>query len=567
MQQGPAIARIQHALLTVAVAACLLPVAAAAGAAAVPDPLKPPQLSDAALFLLLYQEPNHFLQALGNISDTEGSLTRTFLSPAHRRAAGKLRKWMAEAGMITWADQMANVHGVVKGLDTDAPAIFIGSHYDTVVDGGKYDGALGIVAGVSAVKALLLEAAVSNGVVSAAEVERAVAEAAASGEVLDLADLLYNQAQAGRLIASPVRVIGFADEEGVRFHSTYLGSRALVGTLADVGVLRNIDHSGVSVAEALEQAGFDPSPRSLRKMAIPRDKIKAYVEVHMEQGPRLQAAGRALGPVAAISGQSRLQAEIVGEQGHAGTVPMSLRKDPMAAAAEIISGLERSCNGGNADGGPSNPDLASDESLVCTVGSLSIWPNAGNVIPGHVNFTLDIRSRWDANRKQVIAQLEQSMQALCTRRGLTCRLHVKNEAAAVQSDEEVVEHLMGASVEAAPLVQRLLSQRQALSPDPYGQPPQACTAGAEGSAGCAGAQAAGGAPPLLVSGAGHDAMVFAEVTKMGMLFVRCKDGISHSPLEYVSPDDVAAATATLYQYLRKELLGRPSSPAASRNEL
>ncbi|KAL4419269.1 hypothetical protein ABPG77_004827 [Micractinium sp. CCAP 211/92] len=554
-----------HVLLAAAaVAACLLPAAAAAGAAAAAvDAFLPPRLPDAALFQLLYREPNHFLQALGNISDTEGSLTRTFLSPAHRRAAGKLRKWMAAAGMRTWADQMANVHGVVKGLDADAPAIFIGSHYDTVVDGGKFDGALGIVAAVCAVKALLLEAAVGNGVVSAAEVERAVAAAAASGEGLDLADLLYDQAQAGRLIATPVRVIGFADEEGVRFHSTYLGSRALVGTLADVGVLRNIDNSGVSVAEALEQAGFDPSPASLRKMAIPRDKIKAYVEVHMEQGPRLQAAGRALGPVTAISGQSRLQAEIVGEQGHAGTVPMSLRKDPMAAAAEIIAGLERSCNGGNADGGPTNLDLASDESLVCTVGSMSIWPNAGNVIPGHLNFTLDIRSRWDANRKQIIAQLEQSMQALCARRGLSCRLHVKNEAAAVQSDEEVVEHLMEASVQAGPLVQRLFSQRQPLSPDPYGQPLQTCAAGAEGAAGCAGTQEAGGAPPLMVSGAGHDAMVFAEVTKMGMLFVRCKDGISHSPLEYVSPDDVAAATATLYQYLRRELLAAPPFPAAS----
>lgn len=549
-------------LAAVALAAALLPCAATT-ALAPPSADRPSGLSDAALFQLLYTEPNDMLQCLGNITDTEGSLTRTFLSPAHRRAAGKLRKWMAYAGMRTWADQISNVHGVVEGMDPKAPAILVGSHYDTVVDGGKYDGALGIVAGIAAVKTLLLEAAVSKGVVTAEEVEQAVAASRASGQPVELAELLYDQGQASQLISTPVRVIGFADEEGVRFHSTYLGSRALVGTLADVGVLRNIDHAGVSVAEALEMAGFDPSPSSLRKMAIPHSEIKVYVEVHMEQGPMLQAAGRPLGPVAAIAGQTRLQAEIIGEQGHAGTVPMKLRKDPMAAAAEMMAALERSCNGGSYGGeADSSPSLVSqDESLVCTVGSMSIWPNAGNVIPGNLNFTLDIRSRWDDNRKQVLSQLRSSMDSVCSRRGLTCQLTTKNEADAVQSDEGVVQSLMNASVDAEPLTQRLFKQRTPLSPDPYANTPSACTSKSECGA------AAEGKPPVLVSGAGHDAMVFAPVTKMGMLFVRCKDGISHSPLEFVSPDDVAASTATLYQYLRKELLATTEEEEAPREEL
>ncbi|PSC67377.1 Allantoate deiminase [Micractinium conductrix] len=539
-------------------AACGLALSSSAAAAgqveSPPSADTPPQLPPDVLFQLLYAEPNNFLQSLGNISDTEGSLTRTFLSPAHRRAAGKLRRWMASAGMRTWADQMANVHGVVKGADPTAPAIFIGSHYDTVVDGGKYDGALGIVVGIAAVKALLIEAAVAEGVVSLAEVERVVAHARTTGADIDVSELLYDQGQASQLFATPVRVIAFADEEGVRFHSTYLGSRALVGTLADVGVLRNIDHSGVSVAEALEQAGFDPSPAALRKMAIPRDKIKAYVEVHMEQGPRLQAAGRPLGPVAAIAGQSRLQAEIIGEQGHAGTVPMKLRKDPMAAAAEIIAHMETMCNGGAHEGPPASPSLAADESLVCTVGSMDVWPNAGNVIPGNLNFTLDIRSQWDANRKQVITSVEERMKTVCERRGMSCRLILKNTADAVHSDEGVVQSLMDAAVEAEPVVQRLFAQRPAFEHYP-GSPTKTCAASSDPDC----------KPPVLVSGAGHDAMVLAEVTKMGMLFVRCRDGISHSPLEFVSPDDVAASTATLYQYLRKELLAKlpaAEAPAA-----
>ncbi|KAL4857117.1 Allantoate deiminase 2 [Chlorella vulgaris] len=564
------------------------------------------QLSDKTLYQILYVEPNHYLQSLGNISDIPGSLSRTFLSPAHRRAAGRLRRWMASAGMRTWADQMANVHGIVKAADPEAPTIILGSHYDTVVDGGKFDGALGIIVAISAVKAVLLEAALAKGLVSDAELEQAVdllhnPRAGIDGG-LDLAELLYDQ-QTAQLISTPVQVVAFSDEEGVRFHSTYLGSRVLTGTLLDHGILTNIDHEGVSVLEALEQAGFDPSPASLRKMAIPHNRIKAYLEVHIEQGPVLQAVGRRLGTVAAIAGQSRLQAEIIGEQGHAGTVPMRVRRDPLAASAEVIGQLERICNGGRHGGDLLSPDLGEDHSLVCTVGSMSIWPNAGNVIPGAANFTLDIRSRWDHNRKQVIQQLRSAMEAVCARRELQCRLYVKNEAAAVESSPELVEGLLAATEEAKGLVDRLLAQARLNAPPPpvaASSPAAAtCQAPADGSMqGCAdaasdaaieatsietadeaaygsttGGTAAGGGtgggaavldaagaatngsnPLELVSGAGHDAMVFAEVTKMGMLFVRCRDGISHSPLEHVHPDDVAAAAATLYRYLRKQLL-------------
>ena len=290
----PALGRPCALLLLLAAAACLPPPAAAA-------PLQN-VLSDRVLYKLLYDEPNRYLQTLGNvsrarvhacgtghmrpppslphaciqpndrllalpparllpplllpqISDLEGSLSRTFLSPAHRRAAGRvrrglqtflamlccacmglptgghlptsptpprlthcplqLRRWMAAAGMRTWADAMANVHGRVKGADADSPAIIIGSHYDTVVDGGKYDGALGIIAGISAVKAVLLEAALSRGLVTLEEVEAAAAQKGAE-QSIDLSELLYDQQQAAQLISAPVQVLAFSDEEGVR---------------------------------------------------------------------------------------------------------------------------------------------------------------------------------------------------------------------------------------------------------------------------------------------------------------------------------------------------------------
>jgi allantoate deiminase len=229
--------------------------------------------------------------------------------------------------------------------DPAAPRILIGSHYDTVHDGGKYDGALGIIAGIAAVKALLLEAVLAKGIVSVAELEQAAA-ATTAGQSLNLSQLLpAGSANAQHLLATPVHVVAFSDEEGVRFQSTFLGSRAVAGSL-DTGMLEAADADGMTVRQALEQAGFDPSPAALSSAMLRPEQLQAYVEVHLEQGPVLEAAGQRLGAVAAIAGQSRLLVEIVGEQGHAGTVPMRSRRDPLEAAAELMGQLERLCNGG-----------------------------------------------------------------------------------------------------------------------------------------------------------------------------------------------------------------------------
>lgn len=407
--------------------------------------------NDQLLYKLFFKEPNSHIQLLGNVSDTPGSLTRTFLSSGHRQAAALLQRWMSEAGMTAWVDSIGNVHGRVEARDAHAPTMFIGSHYDTVVDGGKYDGALGIVAGITAVKALLLDVALRQGVITPGQLE------AAQTADIDVRDLLGQKRFS--LLSSPVEVVAFSDEEGVRFQSTYLGSRALTGTLLDSGLLQNRDAAGLTVTDALEALGFAASETSLRKIRVPAEKIKGYVEVHMEQGPVLEALGQALGPVTAIAGQTRLQANIVGEQGHAGTVPMAIRHDPLAATAEIIAELERICNGGHHAGGPTNPEVAEDTSLVCTVGSISVWPNAGNVIAGSATFTMDIRSRWDANRAAVITRVRRFLAEVCARRGLTCGIEVKNEADAVQCHPDVVQGLVKATEDSAHIIGSVLRQQ------------------------------------------------------------------------------------------------------------
>jgi allantoate deiminase len=392
------------------------------------------------------------INQLGAISETGEHLTRIFLSPEHRLAADLILSWMREAGMTAHLDAIGNVCGRYEGERPGLPCLMLGSHYDTVRDAGKWDGPLGVITAIACV-----------------------------------ADL-YRR---GRRLPFAVEVVGFADEEGVRFASTLLGSRAVAGTF-DESVLGARDGGGISMREALVQFGLDPA--QIGMAARVRRELHAYVELHIEQGPVLEERDLPVGVVAAISGATRLSANLSGMAGHAGTVPMGLRRDALAGAAECIVAVEEFCR---ADGA----------GLVGTVGAISAMPGATNVIPGRVSFTLDIRAPTDSHRKLAVADIVRRIEAIANRRQLALQIDVTHENRTV------------------PCATWLKSQ-------------------------VAEAIAAEGYPVFeLPSGAGHDGMAMIDVADVAMLFVRCRGGISHNPAEHVGRADVEAGARVLLRLI------------------
>ncbi|KAK9829855.1 hypothetical protein WJX72_008267 [[Myrmecia] bisecta] len=526
--------------------------------------------TDQVLHQLLFQDPNQHIQLLGQVSDAEGSLVRTFMSPAHMRSAALIRKWMREAGMLTWMDNVGNVHGRVEGRNGSAPVLLLGSHYDTVVDAGKYDGALGILVGIAAIKAAVLQAAAEQDHITKEQLAVALEDGADLHNVIG--DKLHG------LLENPVELIAFSDEEGLRFQTTFLGSRAVSGALVKHGLLKSTDHNGMTVAEVLQMHGFDGSEQAISQLAMDPAGVRGYVEVHLEQGPVLEAKGLPLAPVSAIAGQTRLSVSVLGSQGHAGTVPMSIRRDPVSAAAESIAMVERRCGGGRyaPDNATANAGFSEANNLVCTVGSVTLWPGASNVIAGSTNFTIDIRCRSDAVRQQVVQDVVLDIENICQRRGIACRVEKKHEAAATHCDAGIIADLVSAARDSEQVYIRALRGATGVSTEPH-IPVSTCTWDTGQAAGGP-AMAISRSPecqaaadsntmlephdiPVLVSGAGHDALAIAELTKIGMLFVRCRGGFSHSALEHVSEQDVAAATASLYVYLQRQLL-QPMAQAA-----
>src|SRR5882757_156357 len=277
------------------------------------------------------------INRLGTISETPEHLARVFLSPEHKVAADLILSWMVEAGMRAHLDAIGNVCGRYEGDRPGLPCLMLGSHYDTVRDAGKWDGPLGVITAISCV-----------------------------------ADLHKR----GKRLPFAIEIVGFADEEGVRFASTLLGSRAVAGTF-DESVLTTRDRAGTSMRDALIGFGLDPD--HIGKAARARRELLGYVELHIEQGPVLEEKHLPVGVVTAIAGATRLAANLTGMAGHAGTVPMVLRRDALAGAAECIVAIEEFCK--------------SDEAgLVGTVGYIGAMPGATNVIPGKVSFTIDIRA-------------------------------------------------------------------------------------------------------------------------------------------------------------------------------
>src|SRR5580698_11156674 len=288
------------------------------------------------------------LDAFAAFTDEPRRLTRVFLSEAHRRAAQAFIGWCGEAGLEARIDAAGNVVARYEGKRAGAPALMLGSHIDTVRDAGRYDGNYGALAALAVVETLH-----------------------AREERLDHA----------------VEIVAFGDEEGVRFRTTLTGSRALAGNYPEEA-LDQKDAQGVLMRDALLAFGGDPE----RAASLRRPHVAAFVEAHIEQGPTLEAEGLPLGVVTAINGATRFEVGVDGVAGHAGATPMSLRRDSLTAAAEMMLAIEERAR--------REPDL------VATVGRLEAWPGAANVIPGHVQFSIDIRAPADANRAAALADVE-----------------------------------------------------------------------------------------------------------------------------------------------------------------
>jgi allantoate deiminase len=390
-------------------------------------------------------------EALGRFSELEGGLTRVFLSPEQAQANELTLGWMREAGMTARLDPIGNCVGRYEGDRPGLPCLMLGSHLDTVRDAGKYDGMLGVVTAIECVRALN---------------------------------------QRGERLPFAIEVIGFADEEGVRFNATLLGSRAVAGTLKPE-VLDMVDKDGTAMRAALAQ--FELEPNEVTNAVRRKEDVLAYAELHIEQGPVLEHEGLPVGVVTAINGATRLAAEIDGFAGHAGTVPMDHRRDALAAAAQCVLAIERRA--------------AAVPELVGTVGKLECLPGAVNVIPGTVRFAIDMRSPRDEERLAAVADVECAMREICDRRNVTLHVTKTHE---------------GGVAACAPWLMESIGQ----------------------------AIAAEGLPVRkLASGAGHDGMAMIDLTDIGMLFVRCKDGVSHNPAEAVTLEDVATSARVFLRFI------------------
>ncbi|MFO1362143.1 MAG: allantoate amidohydrolase [Burkholderiales bacterium] len=389
--------------------------------------------------------------ALGRLSELEGGLTRVFLSREQQAANDLVLGWMRAAGMSARLDAIGNVVGRYEGERPGLPCLMMGSHLDTVRDAGKYDGTLGVVAAIECVRALHAR---------------------------------------GRRLPFALEVVGFADEEGTRFNATLLGSRAVAGTFK-AEVLDNVDQDGVSMRAALRAFGLDPE--KIGAAARRREDVLAYAELHIEQGPVLEAEGLAVGVVTAINGATRCAVEIDGIAGHAGTVPMSLRQDALAAAAECVLAIERRCG--------------AEPELVGTVGKLECLPGAVNVVPGKVRFTIDIRAPRDPLRLAAVDDVLAAMKAIAARRNVRLGVTKTHEGGVAACAPWLMDQI-GAAI------------------------------------------AAEGVPVRrLPSGAGHDGMAIVDLTDIGMLFVRCEKGISHNPAEAITLADVATAARVWLRFI------------------
>jgi allantoate deiminase len=392
------------------------------------------------------------VNSLGTISAEPDRLVRLFLTPEHRRAADRVAAWMREAGLTVSEDALGTVRGRLDG--DSKKRLLVGSHIDTVVNAGMYDGPFGVIAGILAAE---------------------------------------HFARTGRKLRYGIDVLAFGDEEGSRFPATLSSSSACAGIFR-TGNLALADRNGVTLGDALVVYG--KSPDAIAAAAYAREEAAAYVEVHIEQGPVLEARSQPLGVVTSIIGQTYLNIEFLGEAGHAGTVPMPMRRDALAGAAEAMllgESLARDTKG----------------EVVATVGRVAVSPGATNVIPANVVVIFDIRSGSETARAQLSDKLRAGARAIADRRHLGLTITVTREVATTPCHPQIQDAFADA------------------------------------------VRALGSEPPRLGSGAGHDGQAMAKLCPIGMLFVRCRGGISHNPMEYAGPRDLGLAVAALIGFIER----------------
>jgi allantoate deiminase len=391
-------------------------------------------------FAHLAEEVISRCQRLATFSEDSASLRRTFLSPPMREVHGEIAHWLEPLGAMMRIDAAGNFRATYAANETSASRLLIGSHLDTVPNAGSFDGMLGVVLAVAILQAL-----------------------------------------ESRRLPFAIEIVGFSEEEGVRFGVPFIGSRALVERVDDE-LLNRQDGRGISVRKAIQDFGLDP--HKMNNAALPADAC-AYLEFHLEQGPMLDSLGLPLAVVEAIAGQTRSQLAFLGRANHAGTTPMHLRFDAVAGAAEWIQAVERIAQ--------------QTPGLVATVGSVETKPGATNVIAGEARVSLDVRH--PDNRVRVHAGEQISLEAaqIANRRGLKL---------------SQTQGLDQPSVAMDPFLSDQLEQS---------------------------IRKVGCRPHRMVSGAGHDAMILAEKIPSAMIFLRTPGGISHDPAESVGAEDVAKA--------------------------
>ncbi len=392
------------------------------------------------------------INELAAISEDNAFITRTYGTDAFVEAGKKIIGWMKDAGLTTSTDNIYNIRGRLNSNKSNAKTLLIASHFDTVVNAGKFDGPLGIIMGLDLMNEL----------------------------VQNKTDLPFN-----------IELIAFCDEEGVRFHTTYLGSKVIAGSFEEK-FLNKTDKQAVALKTVIQQLGGDVN--QLKNDALAKENLAGYFEIHIEQGPVLYESGIPVAVVTAIAGQKRAELIFAGLAGHAGTVPMNMRQDALCAAAACIAAIEAFATGHK-------------ENMVATVGKLDIINAASNVIPGYVQCTLDIRSPDEAFLTASSNELNQRLTAICEKRNISFTWKNIQETAPVACDAGMNEIL-----------------KQSIT-------------------------ASGYKLTELVSGAGHDAVTMAAVCPVTMMFVRCFKGISHNPLEEVEQEDIESAIAVADKFL------------------
>lgn len=392
------------------------------------------------------------LSEIGRVGET--GVTRPALTSEDKKAQLLVAKWMEEAGLTVSHDHFGNLIGRKEGKKPGLPSVMLGSHIDSVLNGGRYDGIIGVIGAIEVV------------------------------QIINDENISHDH---------PIEVVAFCEEEGSRFNDGLFGSRGMVGQIDAHNLKKRVDEKGISRYEALRTFGFGINPDKIEESIRKKGEIKLFLEMHIEQGPYLDETNQPVGIVKGIAGPSWYTITMEGVPGHAGTVPMSMRQDPMAGAAEVIAEVDKLCK----------QDPEAD--TVGTIGRIQSFPGGSNIIPHKVEFSLDLRDIDLERRQNVYAQIIKKIELVCAARKLSYSVDVNME------------------IDPVPCADSLINTFNQIS------------------------KAKGINAPVMISGAGHDAMLMADITDIGMVFVRCKDGISHQPREYAAQEDISLGTELLLE--------------------